>query len=197
MKYPFMDEYQQEFEVKPMCRALSVSESGYYAWKQRGPSRRELEDQRLTEQIRLAYHHGRQVSGSPRIHAELQDQGIRGGKNRVARLMRQAGLRVVQKRRHITTTDSQHALPVAPNLLQRDFSAEAPNRKWLADITDVWTTEEWLYLAVILDVYSRLIVGWAMDEHRNEQLTERALLMALGRRRPADELLHHSDRGSQ
>jgi putative transposase len=197
MKYQFMEEYQQEFEVKTMCRALSVSESGYYSWKQRGPSQRELEDQRLTEQIRLAYQTGRQVYGSPRIHAELRDQGLRCGKNRVARLMRQAGLRVVHKRRHRTTTDSQHAEPFAPNLLQRDFNAEAPNRKWLADITDIWTAEGWLYLAVILDVYSRLIVGWAMDSHRDEQLTERVLLMALGRRQPADELLHHSDRGSQ
>lgn len=149
------------------------------------------------EQIRLAYQRGRQVYGSPRIHAELRDQGLRCGKNRVARLMRENGLRVVYKRRHVKTTDSQHALPVAPNLLQRDFNAEAPNRKWLADITDVWTGEGWLYLAVIPDVYSRLIVGWAMDSHRDEPLTERALLMALGRRQPADELLHHSDRGSQ
>jgi len=196
MKYQFMDEYQQEFEVKTMCRALAVSESGYSAWKKRGPSQRDREDQRLLDQIRLAYQQGRQVYGSPRIHAELRDQGMRCGKNRVARLMRQAGLQVIHKRRHMKTTDSQHSMSEAPNLLQRDFSAEAPNRKWLADRTPVWTVEGWLYLAVILDVYSRLVVGWAMDSHRDDQLTERALLMALGRRKRVDELLHHSDRGS-
>ncbi len=138
--------------MKTMCRVLSISESGYYAWKQRGPSQRKLEDQRLTEQIRLAYQRGHQVYGSPRIHAELQAQGIRCGENRVARLMRQAGLRAVHKRRRMTTTDSQHSLPVAPNLLPREFSASAPNTKRLADITATWTAEGWLYLAVLLDV---------------------------------------------
>jgi putative transposase len=141
MKYRFMDESRQEFEVKTMCHALSVSESGYYPWKQRGPSRHERADQRLIEQIQQAYQQGRQVYGSPRVHAELRAQGIRCGKNRVARLMRQAGLRAIHKRRRTVTTDSQHPLPVAPNLLQRDFTAPAPNIRWLTDITAIWTAE--------------------------------------------------------
>jgi len=183
--------------VKTMCRVLAVSESGYYAWCKREPSQRQQENECLTEQIRHAYEQGRQVYGSPRIHAELRAQGISCGKHRVARLMRQAGLRAVQKQRRVHTTDSQHSDPVAPNLLQRDFTAPAPNRKWLTDITAIWTAEGWLYLAVVLDVYSRLIVGWAMAEHREESLVEAALWMALGRRQPVEELLHHSDRGSQ
>jgi putative transposase len=183
--------------VKIMCRVLGVSESGYYAWCNRLPSRRQRENERLVEQIRLAYDQGRQVYGSPRIHAELRALGIVCGKHRVARLMQQADLRAVQKRRRVCTTDSQHSDPVAPNLLQRDFTAPAPNRKWLTDITAVWTAEGWLYLAVVLDVYSRLVVGWAMASHREESLVEAALWMALGRRNPAGELMHHSDRGSQ
>lgn len=183
--------------MKTMCHVLAVSESGYYAWRKRAPSQRQRDNERLTEQICQAYEQGRQVYGSPRIHAELRAQGIVCGKHRVERLMRQAGLRAIQKRRRVCTTDSQHSDPVAPNLLQRDFTAPAPNRKWLTDITAIWTAEGWLYLAVVLDVYSRPIVGWAMAAHREESLVEAALWMALGRRHPAEELLHHSDRGSQ
>ncbi len=183
--------------MKLMCRVLGVSESGYYAWCKRKPSRRQAENERLVEQIRVAYDQGRHVYGSPRIHAELRAQGIVCGTHRVARLMQRAGLRAVQKQRRVRTTDSQHSDPVAPNLLQRDFTAPAPNRKWLTAITAVWTAEGWLYLAVVLDVYSRLVVGWAMASHREESLVEAALWMALGRRNPAGELLHHCDRGSQ
>jgi putative transposase len=183
--------------VRTMCRILDVSESGYYAWCQREPSQRQRENEQLTEQIATAFQQGRGVYGSPRVHAELQAQGIDCGKHRVARLMRQAGLRAVQKQRRICTTDSRHGDPIAPNLLQRDFTARAPNRKWLTDLTAVWTAEGWLYLAVILDVYSRLVVGWAMASHREESLVEAALWMALGRRKPVEELMHHSDRGSQ
>jgi putative transposase len=183
--------------VKTMCRVLGVSESGYYAWYNRLPSHHQAANEQLIEHIRVAYDHGRHVYGSPRIHAELRAQGISCGKHRVARLMRQAGLRAIQKRRRVCTTDSQHSDPVAPNLLQRDFTAPAPNRKWLTDITAVWTAEGWLYLAVVLDVYSRLVVGWAMASHRAESLVEAALWMALGRRNPGEELMHHSDRGSQ
>jgi putative transposase len=183
--------------VKTMCHVLGVSESGYYAWHKRKSSQRQVENERLTEQIAQAFLHGRGVYGSPRVHAELRAQGIRCGKHRVARLMQQASLRAIQKRRRICTTDSHHSDPVAPNLLQRDFTAPAPNRKWLTDITAIWTAEGWLYLAVVLDVYSRLIVGWAMASHREESLVEAALWMALGRRQPVEELLHHSDRGSQ
>jgi transposase InsO family protein len=190
-------EQQQEYPVKTLCQIPGVSESGYYAWRKRKPSPRQVENDRLTEQIAQAFQRGRGVYGSPRVHAELRAQGISSGKHRVARLMRQAGLRAVQKQRRVRTTDSRHSDPVAPNLLQRDFTAPAPNRKWLTDITAVWTVEGWLYVAVVLDVYWRLIVGWAMDSHREESLVETALWMALGRRQPAEELLHHCDRGSQ
>ena len=183
--------------MKTMCHILGVSESGYYAWCKREPSQRQVANEQLTEQIAQAFRHGRGVYGSRRVHAELQAEGIRCGKHRVARLMRQAGLRAVQKQRRVHTTDSRHSDAVAPNLLQRDFTAPAPNRKWLTDITAVWTAEGWLYLAVVLDVYSRLIVGWAMASHREESLVEAALWMSLGRRQPVEELLHHSDRGSQ
>jgi transposase InsO family protein len=176
---------------------LVVSESGYYAWCKRVPSQRQRTNERLSEQIRQAYEQGRQVYGSPRIHAELLAQGIRCSKHRVERLMQQMGLRAIQKQRRVCTTDSRHGNPVAPNLLQRDFTAPAPNRKWLTDITAIWTDEGWLYLAVVLDVYSRLVAGWAMASHREESLVEAALWMALGRRQPVEELLHHSDRGSQ
>jgi len=180
-----------------MCRVLCISESGYYAWRKRKPGRRQVENERLVEQIRVAYDLGRQVYGSPRIRAELRAQGIVCGKHRVERLMRQAGLRAVQKRRRICTTESHHSDPLAPNLLHRDFRAPAPNRKWLTDIPAVWTAEGWLYLAAVLDVSSRLVVGWAMASHREESLGEEALLMALDWRKPVEELMHHSDQGSQ
>ncbi|GHP00851.1 transposase [Reticulibacter mediterranei] len=181
--------------MKTMCRVLDVSESGFYAWRKREPSHRQRENEQLTEQIAQAFQMGRGVYGSPRVRAELQGQGIRCSKQRVARLMRQAGLRAVHKQRRVCTTDSHHNDPVAPNLLQRDFTAPAPNRKWLTDITAIWTAEGWLYLAVVLNVYSRFVVGWAMASHREESLVETALWMALGRRQPLEELLHHSDRG--
>lgn len=182
-------EHCGESPVKTMCRVLSVSESGYYAWRKWGPSRRQVENEWLTDQIRQAFEQGRHVYGSPRVHAEMLAQGIRCGKHRVARLMRQAGLHALHKRcRHAATTDSRHSDPVAPNLRARDFTAPAPNKKWLTDITGVWTAQGWLCLAVVLDAYSRLIVGWAMAAHREESLVEAALWMALGRRQPSGEL---------
>jgi transposase InsO family protein len=196
-RYQFIAEHQQEYPVKSMCQILGVSESGYYAWCKRAPSPRQVANGQLTEQIAQAFRHARGVYGSPRVHAELQAEGIRWGKHRVARFMRQAGLPAVQKQRRMRTTESRHSDPLAPNLLQRAFTAPAPKRKWLTDITALWTAEGWLYLAVVLDVYWRLIVGWAMASHREESLVEAALWMALGRRQPVEELLHHSDRGSQ
>jgi putative transposase len=196
--YAFIAAHQQEYPVKTMCRVLSVSQSGFYAWRKRQPSQRQVENAWLTEQIRQAFERGRQVYGSPRIHAELRGQGISCGKHRVVRLMRQAGLQAIHKRRRrLVTTDSRHSDPIAPNLLGRDFTASAPNQKWLTDLTAVWTAQGWLYLAVVLDVYSRLVVGWAMASHREESLVEAALWMALGRRQPIEKLLHHTDRGSQ
>jgi len=135
------------------------------------------------------------VYGSPRIHAELKEQGVHCGRKRVARLMRERGINAKSKRRKMKTTDSRHDNPVAPNILDRDFTADAPNTKWVSDITGIETGEGWLYLAAIVDIYARFVVGWAMGKERDEQLITNAAVMALSRRRPAAGLLHHSDRG--
>jgi len=175
--------------------------SGYYAWRHRskaGPSAHEQADRVLGTRIQTTFVAGRGVYGSPRIHAALRAQGARCSRKRVARLMRAQGLAAGRPRkRKPRTTDSQHAQPVAPNLLARDFTAAAPNRKWVADITGVSTRSGWLYLAGILDVYSRRAIGYAMDGYRDERLVETALDMALLSRQPRAGLLHHSDRGSQ
>jgi transposase InsO family protein len=171
--------------------------SGYYAWLRRAPSRRSQENTVLGERIVRLYQANRQVYGSPRIHAALRAEGQHCGRKRVARLMREQGLSAKPRTHRTRTTGSQHEHPVAPNLLNRDFTVNAPNTKWVADIEGVWTWEGWLYLAVVLDIYSRMVVGWAMESHRDEALVEQAARMALTRRHPAPGLLHHSDRGSQ
>ena len=198
MKYQFIADHRQEFEIRAMCRILKVSRSGYYAWCQRPVSEREMANQKLTEQIEEIHQESRQTYGSPRIHAELADQGVQCGHNRVARLMRQAGLRAKQKRKFkVTTTDSTHNYPVAPNRLDQDFQASRPNEKWAGDITYIATAEGWLYLAAVMDLYSRRIVGWAMGDTLARSLPLAALQMALETRQPSPGLLHHSDRGSQ
>jgi transposase InsO family protein len=190
--------HQGEYAVELMCRALGVAVSGYYGWRSRPVSQREQEDQILLEEIRAAHKNSRKLYGSPRIHALLQQKGIRVSRKRVARLMRQAGLRSERHiRRRTRTTDSDHARPVAANLLQRDFSAEAPNQKWLGDILGLWTSEGWLYIAALLDTFSRRIVGLSMSAFRDEALVESALHMALGLRFINHDLIHHTDRGSQ
>lgn len=184
--------------MKIMCRVLSVSESGYYAWRKRPPSARAKANAVLVEQIRDVHRGSRQTYGSPRIHAVLRARGVVCNHKRVARLMRLHHIRGCdRRRRRRTTTQSHHRYPVAANLLQRDFTAEAPNRKWLGDISYIDTREGTLYLASLEDVFSRKIVGWAMDDHMETALVERALRMALAQRQPAAGLLHHSDQGSQ
>jgi transposase InsO family protein len=180
-----------------MCQVLQVSESGYYAWCKREPSERKRADEALGKRIEDAYSTNRQVYGSPRIHAVLKEQGVQCGRKRVARLMRERGISAKARHRKMKTTDSHHSNPVAPNLLNRDFSAEAANTKWVADITGIETGEGWLYLAAIVDIYSRFVVGWAMGKERDEQLITTAAVMALSRRRPGAGLIHHSDQGSQ
>src|SRR5436190_7215201 len=197
MKYTFIEDNKEEFPILRMCQVLEVSESGYYAWLKREPSERERIDKELGERIEDAYQKNRQVYGSPRIHAELKEQGVHCGRKRVARLMRERGINAKSKRRKVKTTDRQHDNPVAPNILDRDFTADAPNTKWVSDITGIETSEGWLYLAAIVDIYSRFVVGWAMGKERDEQLITNAAVMALSRRRPGAGLLHHSDRGSQ
>lgn len=197
MKYQFIEQYKQEFPVVVMCRVLDVSESGYYAWRKRPESRHTQEDARLTTSIQDAFVAFRGVYGSPRIHAELREQGWRTSRKRIARLMQANGMDARRKPFHLVTTKSNPKHAVAPNLLAQDFTAERPNEKWTGDITYVPTAQGWLYLAVILDVFSRRVVGWAMSTRCDELLVETALRMALARRQPGTGLLHHTDRGSQ
>jgi transposase InsO family protein len=181
-----------------MCRVLDVSISGYYAWRKRQPSQRAQANVVLVAQIRQVHQASKQRYGSPRVQRALRALGYRCTQKRVARLMQVHGIRgKCKQRRQVRTTDSQHRLPVAPNRLAQHFTATAPNQKWLADLTYIPTAEGWLYLAAVMDLFSRKIVGWAMDERMTTDLVTRALLMACRRRQPAPGLLHHSDRGSQ
>jgi putative transposase len=197
MKYRFIQTHAARCRVKLMCTALGVSRSGYYAWQQRQPSARALANRRLLWAIQAVYQASRQVYGYRRVHRALLAAQMACGRNRVARLMRQAGLRAKRYRRYRVTTHSRHRRPVAPNHLARRFAAAAPNEKWVSDITFVRTHQGWLYLAVVLDLFSRYVVGWAMEPYLNDRLTLKALQMAFARRRPPAGLLHHSDRGSQ
>jgi putative transposase len=198
MKYAFMAAHEQEFSVKRMSKVLGISRSGYYAWKGRPPSMREQTNEGLLVEIRSVYHRSRKTYGSPRIHAYLRRKGYFCGRNRVARLMRQHQI-VARKvhRWHPRTTQERPGDRIAPNLLNQEFSAAFPNQKWVSDITYIGTAEGWLYLAVVMDLYARLVVGWAMGEQMDAGLVEGAWQMALLNREPAAGLLHHSDRGSQ
>jgi len=180
-----------------LCRALHVSCSGFHAWRKREPAARAHEDAVLTEQIVQIHEQSRQTYGAPRIHAELVDAGVRCGKKRVARLMRRAGIVGCHRRRQVVTTVREPAASLAPDHLQRQFAASAPNAKWTADITYVPTWSGFLYLAVVLDVFSRRIVGWAMADHLRTELVLSALDMALWTRRPDPGVIHHSDHGCQ
>jgi transposase InsO family protein len=197
VKYAFIQVHQAEFPISLMCRVLKIARSGYYKWLSQPPSERERVNAALTEAIKAAHTASRQTYGAPRIYRELKALGRACGRHRVARLMRRAGMVVRPRRRYKATTNSNHDHPVAPNVLNREFTATRPNEKWLTDITYVPTRQGWLYLAVVLDVYSRLIVGWALDKTLDQSLVLRALRMALVHRCPPSGLLHHSDRGSQ
>jgi len=202
MKFAFVEVERQRYPLWLLCRALAISVSGYYRWRSRKQRRvatpRQLENQRLGQAIRTIHAARYATYGSPRIHAQLRAEGYRCSKQRVERLMRQAGLRGKCKRRsRPVTTQSRHSLPVAENLLNQEFAAQQPNAKWTGDITYIPTAQGWLYLAVILDLFSRKVVGWAMDTTMTADLVQRALSAALITRRPAAGLLHHSDRGSQ
>jgi len=188
---------EKAFPVEVMCKVLGVSRSGFYAWRRRGPAKRTTESTKLAVEIKLVHEGSRRVYGSPRVHRELRARGVLVGKNRVAKLMRVQGLASKRKRRFRATTDSNHAMPTAPNTLSRAFKQTAPNTAWVTDITYVPTREGWLYFAVILDLFSRRVVGWAMSDRIGRKLTLDALDMALRARRPPRGLLHHSDRGSQ
>jgi putative transposase len=198
MKYAFMAEHKQEFSMKRMCRVLRVSRSGYYAWEKRPPSTCSEANESLLVEIRRVYLKSHKTYGSPRIHAYLRRKGVFCGRNRVARLMRRH--QIVAKRSLRRRREACSPGPIAwkaPNLLNREFSADEPNQKWVSDITYIDTAEGWLYLASILDLHSRRVVGWAMSDKMDAALVNQALQMALINRQPSAGFLHHSDRGSQ
>lgn len=192
-----MQQLQTEFPISVMCEVLSVTRSGYYAWRKKPESKRKQSNITLHKKIRTVHRDSGESYGSPHVYKALKKQGETCSENRVARLMREDGLKAKTKRRFMATTNSKHNLPVAPNLLNRNFSPEAPNQFYAGDITYIWTTEGWLYLAVILDLFSRSVVGWAMDKRMTRQLVMNALTMAVQRRRPPSGVIFHSDRGSQ
>lgn len=197
MKYAFIEQHRQLFPVSRMCTVLGVWPSGYYAARGRPASRRSQANQRLALHIRVAHRASRQTYGYRRIYHELRAQGMVVGRHRIARLMRQLELRVKARHPYKRTTHANPQHPVATNRLQRDFTASQPNQKWVVDITYIATGQGWLYVAVIMDLFSRKIVGWAMDARMKTDLVADALRMALQQRRPQADLLHHSDRGSQ
>jgi transposase InsO family protein len=197
MRYRAIQEQDRRYPIRLMCRTLAVSAAGYYAWRSRPESARAANTRTLLSAIRVIHQESRETYGSPSIWDALLKQGHRIGEHRVARLMRQDGIRAKTVKKWRATTQSQHQFPVAANTLDRQFTVESPNRVWAGDLTYVWTTEGWLYLAVILDLYSRRVIGWAMGHRLTVDLAERALTMALANRTLTAGLLHHSDRGSQ
>lgn len=193
-----MAAHESQYSVKSMCRMLGVSRSGYYAWRSRSDSQRAQANDRLLVRIREEYQLSRKTYGSPRIYAALRKKGVTCSRKRVARLMRLDHIAARRARKRIprTTQRNPEAIP-APNLLNQDFSSPAPDRKWVSDITYIATAEGWLYLAAILDLFSRRVVGWAMDEHMEATLVQQAWNMAVSQRCPSADLLHHSDQGGQ
>ena len=197
MIYKFIQVEKAVFPVTVLCQVLDVSRSGFYSWDRGDRSKRELSDQGLLREITVIFKASRKNYGSPRIFDALKKQGKSCSLARVERLMREHGVTPPRKRKFKRTTDSDHAHAIAPNLLDRDFTSPSPDRRWSTDITYIWTSEGWLYLAIVMDLFSRRIVGWAMRKTLARALVLSALRMALDQRNPESELLHHSDRGSQ
>lgn len=196
MKYAFIRAQQGVHEIQRMCEVLGVSTSGYYDWVDRPESARSRENNRLITRIRCFHQASKAVYGSPRIHEDLLESGERVGVNRVARLMRQAGIQSKVARKFVITTESKHSLPAAPDRLRRQFQMVQPNRAWVSDTTFIPTRQGWLFLAVVLDLYSRQVIGWSMGHHNNSQLVSDALTMALWRRGQVKDVIVHSDRGA-
>jgi putative transposase len=196
VKFGFISEEKVAFPIVVLCRVMAVSPSGYYASQARPISPHARRDDELAEQIATVHRTSKRRYGSPRVHADLKAGRVRVARKRVARLMRERGLVALCRRRYRTTTDSKHSFPIAPNLLERDFTAQGPDESWVTDITFIWTLQGWLYLAVILDVFSRRVVGWATGQKVDRHLALAALDMALAKRCPRSGLVHHSDRGS-
>lgn len=188
---------QTEFSVNAMCRVLQVSRSGYYEFLKRPPSARQLEDDELRPLLKAAFEKGRKNYGTRKIRSALKKQGVVVSRRRIGRLMREEGLHVQTKRKFKATTNSKHDKPVAPNLLNRNFTVDAPNVAYVGDITYIPTREGWLYLAVIIDLFSRAVVGWSMDSRMKAELVNDAINTAIWKRKPSRGLIFHSDRGSQ
>ena len=188
---------KKAYPIKVLCEVMLVSRSGYYAWCKREDSAREGENRRLVPLVRELHRQSGRTYGTRRIADDLREQGVLCGRYRARTLMALAGVSARQKRKFKATTNSKHDLPVAPNLLCREFGVAAPDRAWVSDITYVWTREGWLYLAVVIDLFSRMVVGWSIGERITRRLVMDALRMGVGRRRPGPGLIHHSDRGVQ
>ena len=199
MKFAFIQAHAEQHHIVTMCRVLAVSKAGYYAWAKRPPSARAEEDAQLATEIKAIHRQSRRTYGSPRVHEELKAQGQPHGEKRIARIMREKGIRAKAPRRFRRTTDSNHAHPIAPNVLDRQFAVEsvAADQVWVGDITYLATRDGFLYLAVVLDLASRRVIGWAMRHTLEGALTREALAMALMTRQPGPGVLHHTDRGSQ
>lgn len=197
MKYGRIEELRQEHPVAAMCRVLDVSESGYHAWRNRPLSARAQENARLETEIKAAHQRTRETYGPERLQADLDDHGVKVGVHRIKRIRAKLGLRCKQKRKFKVTTDSRHTLPIAPNILDRQFAVAAPNRAWVTDITYVATDEGWLYLAGVKDLFNGALVGYALAERMTQDLVMQALFRAVTTQRPGKGLIHHSDRGSQ
>lgn len=196
MRFAFIDAKKAQHDVSILCRVLRVQRSGYYAWCTRSESTRKVEDRRLTVEVRAAFEERKRRYGSPRLFRELRRRGVRVGRHRVARLMREQRLCARPRRRFVKTTESNHAMRTPANVLNREFVVDKADRVWAGDVTFLPTLEGWLYLAVVLDLHSRRVVGWATSERNDEALTLAALHMAIDQRQPAPGLLHHSDRGT-
>lgn len=197
MKYAFIQSESAIFPVTRLCQVLEVCRSAYYDWLKSGPSQRQLEDARLTEKIKISHENSRQNYGCRRIQDDLNDEGETVSKARVLRLMKQEGLQSKHCKKFKATTNSKHELAISPNLLQRDFDVQEPDRAYVSDITYIWTSEGWLYLAVTIDLFSRLVVGWSLSTRMFASLVTDALEMAIAKRDPDPGLIHHSDRGVQ
>lgn len=197
MIYDFIEKHRHEFRVVKMCRVLGASKSGYYHWRKRKKSNQQRRREKLTRHVKQVYISSRSIYGSPKITKKLNQKGIKVSQKTVTRIMKAEGIRSKTVKKYKATTNSKHSLPVYPNLLNQEFQVDAPGMVWVADITYIHTSEGWLYLATIMDLYSRRILGWHMSHRMTKELVIRALKRAIGRQKPTEGLIHHSDRGSQ
>ncbi len=197
MRFAFIDAWKEVWSVEFLCRIMQVTSRGYRAWRARPMSQRQRGDMVILAHIREQHRLSLHSYGRPRMTAELQEMGLRVGHRRIGRLMRMNGIKTVRTQKYKVTTDSNHAFNIAPNLLDQDFSADGPNQKWAGDISYIWTSEGWLYLAVILDLYSRRVIGWAVSNRMKRDLAIQALDMAVAMRQPPKGCIHHTDRGTQ